>query len=153
SPPEQNPRPLPVIITARASRQDSSERKVLASSPYTSKVRALRRSGRHSVMAATPREMSSSKDRGERVILSSRLTAPRARASRGRRGGPARGEARRFLAAQGGSHFVEEVDERRDFGLREAGEDLLHLRGVAALGLAEGALALRRHVDAPGAAI
>ena len=33
SPPEQKPRPLPVITTARASTQRSSERNVAASSP------------------------------------------------------------------------------------------------------------------------
>ncbi len=53
SPPEQNPRPRPVITTTRTSSRLRSEAKVSVSSRYTSKVNEFNRSGRSSVTTAT----------------------------------------------------------------------------------------------------
>jgi hypothetical protein len=54
SPPEQKPRPAPVSRMARTPSSVSSAANVSRSSAYTSKVSALSRSGRLSVMVATP---------------------------------------------------------------------------------------------------
>ncbi len=54
SPPEQNARPAPVMITARTPGSSPSCPKVSVSSRYTSKVSALSLSGRLRVMVATP---------------------------------------------------------------------------------------------------
>jgi hypothetical protein len=60
SPPEQKARPLPVSRMERTPGSLSSWRNALRSSPYTSKVSALRRSGRASVSVTTPVAASSS---------------------------------------------------------------------------------------------
>ena len=52
SPPEQNPRPRPVITTTRTSSRLRSAAKVSVSSRYTSKVNEFNRSGRSSVTNA-----------------------------------------------------------------------------------------------------
>src|SRR5919108_1166301 len=61
SPPEQNPRPVPVITTARTSSRWGSSARRSRRSAYTSKVSALRRSGRSNVIVATPSSTSKRK--------------------------------------------------------------------------------------------
>ena len=54
SPPEQNPRPCPVMTTTRASPRCGSSASRSRRSAYTSKVSAFSLSGRFSVTVATP---------------------------------------------------------------------------------------------------
>src|SRR5436309_8260961 len=61
SPPEHNPRPVPVITRTRTSSRCGSSVRRSRRSAYTSSVSALSRSGRPSVTVATPSSRAKSK--------------------------------------------------------------------------------------------